>query len=79
MRRNMRTKAIIQLVRNSTYHCGRIERYVVNYLRRARRKVAVKELIRTLKPFKPSQRDVDELVEAIQRLAKRNIITLHNI
>ena len=69
-------KAITVLIRNTTWKCGRIERLVVNYLRRQLRtfgrvQIPVREM---LHHFKLDGKRKNEFFDAIKRLEKRHII-----
>ena len=69
-------KAITILIRNTTWKCGKIERLVVNYLRRqlstfGRVKIPVREM---LQHFKLDGKRKNEFFDAIKRLEKRHII-----
>lgn len=71
-------RAIAVLLRNTTWKCGRIERLVVNYLRRkirvcGRAQTPIKEM---LQHFKLSGKQKSEFLEAIKRLEKRRIIKI---
>ncbi len=71
-------KAIAVLLRNSTWKCGRIERLVVDYLRRqfrtaGRARVPVREM---LQHFSLTGKRKSEFLDAIKRLSKRNIIRI---
>lgn len=72
----MMIKAVAVLFRNTTWKCGRIERLVVNYLRRqlkmfGRVKIPIIEM---LQYFKLDGKRKSEFFDAIKRLEKRNII-----
>ena len=74
-------KAITVLIRNTTWKCGRIERLVVNYLRRqvsifGRAKIPVREM---LQHFKLDGKRKNEFFDAIKRLEKRHIIRVEGI
>jgi len=69
-------RAIAILLRNTTWKCGRMERLVVNYLRRqiqrcGRAQTPVKDM---LQYFKLTGKQKSEFFEAIKRLEKRQII-----
>lgn len=71
-------KAITVLIRNTTWKCGRIERLVVDYLRKqlqifGRAKIPVKEM---LHHFKLDGKRKSEFFDAIKRLEKRHIIKI---
>ena len=71
-------RAIAVLLRNTTWKCGKIERLVVNYLRRqlqrcGRAQTSIREM---LQYFKLSGKQRSEFLEAIRRLEKRRIIRI---
>lgn len=75
MRKRINPKAIISLLRNTSWKCGRLERYIINQLRRKEWKVAVVEEL--LDKFSPrTAKEKWELLAAVRRLAKRNIIEI---
>ena len=66
------------LIRNTTWKCGRIERLVVNYLRRqiqrcGRAQTPIKDMLEHLKL---SGKQKSDFLEAIKRLEKRRIIKI---
>ena len=74
-------KAIAVLLRNTTWKCGRIERLVVNYLRKqlhtfGRAKIPVREM---LQHFKLDGKRKSEFFDAIKRLEKRHIIKVEGL
>lgn len=74
-------KAIAVLIRNTTWKCGRIERLVVDYLRRQLRtfgrvRIPIREM---LQHFKLSGKQKSEFLDAIERLEKRRIIRVEAI
>ncbi len=85
MRTKGRTKRMIEaiaiLLRNTTWKCGKIERLVVNYLRKQLRtfgRVKV-PLFEMLQYFKLDEKRKSEFFDAVKRLEKRNIIRLEGI
>lgn len=69
-------KAIAVLLRNTTWKCGRVERLVVDYLRKqfrtaGRARIPVKEM---LHHFSLTGKRKSEFLDAIERLEKRRII-----
>jgi hypothetical protein len=77
MGRNWRSKAVISLIRDTTWKCGKFERWIIRYLRRKAKKASVKELLGQFKPITESERSI--FLDAVQRLAKRNIIRMERI
>ena len=74
-------KAFTVLLRNTTWKCGKIERLVVNYLRKqlhtfGRVKIPVMEM---LQHFKLDGKRKSEFFDAIKRLERRNIIKVEGL
>ncbi len=74
-------RAIAILLRNSTWKCGRIERLVVDYLRKqfrtaGRVKVPIREM---LQHFSLTGKRKSEFLDAIKRLEKRHIIKVERL
>jgi len=71
-------KAIVVLIRNTTWRCGRLERLIVGYLNKRPRwfgksQMAVDDMIHN---FKLTGRKKNEFLDAIRRLERRNIIKI---
>jgi len=71
-------KAIAVLIRNTTWKCGRVERLVVDYLRRQLRtcgrvRIPIREM---LQHFRLTGKQKSEFLDAIKRLEKRRIIRI---
>ena len=71
-------KALVVLIRNTTWRCGRLERLIVKNLYRrnvslGRPQVPIKEI---LKDFKLSGKKRSEFLDAIRRLERRNIVRI---
>jgi hypothetical protein len=71
-------KAIVILIRNTTWRCGRLEKSIVRhlYMRKAsfgKPEMQVKEMIRS---FNLSGKKRNEFLDAIKRLERRNIIRI---
>ncbi len=74
-------KAIAVLLRNTTWKCGKVERLVVDYLRKqfrtcGRVKIPVREM---LQHFRLSGKRKSEFLDAIRRLEKRRIIKIEGL
>ena len=71
-------RAIAVLIRNTTWKCGRIERLVVNYLRRQLQRCgnAQTPIREMLQYFRLSGKQKSEFLEAIRRLERRHIIRI---
>jgi len=73
-------KAIIVLLRNTTWRCGRLERSIVKNLRNrhmlaGKPEMPMKEMIQK---FKLSGKKKNEFIDALRRLERRNIIRILN-
>jgi hypothetical protein len=71
-------KALVILIRNTTWRCGRLERLIVGYLRKRTtrfeiRKTSVKEMLRN---FGLTGKKKNDFLDAIKRLERRNIIRI---
>ena len=71
-------RAIVVLIRNTTWRCGRLERLIVKNLYKrnvslGRPQVPIKEI---LKDFKLSGKKRSEFLDAIRRLERRNIVRI---
>jgi hypothetical protein len=70
--------SIATLIRHTTWKCGKIERYVVDYLQHRQQsfgtaQTPVKDM---MKHFELSGKEKSEFLEAMRRLEKRNIIKI---
>jgi len=71
-------KAIVVLIRNTTWRCGRLERLIVGYLNRrtgwfGKPQMTVDGMIRN---FKLTGKKRNEFLDAIKRLERRNIVKI---
>jgi hypothetical protein len=71
-------KAIVVLIRNTTWRCGKLERLIVRHLGKSRRsfgrtEMPVKEM---LKNFKVTGKKKNEFLDAIKRLERRHIVRI---
>lgn len=74
-------KAIVVLLRNTTWRCGRLERLIVRYLGRnprnlGRPEMPVKDMLQC---FKVTGKKKNEFLDAIRRLERRNIVRISMI
>jgi len=74
-------RAIAVLLRNTTWKCGKVERLVVDYLRKqfrtcGRVKIPIREM---LQHFRLSGKRKSEFLDAIKRLEKRHIIRIEGL
>jgi hypothetical protein len=71
-------RAIVVLIRNTTWRCGKLERLIVRHLYRrnvsfGKPEIAINDL---LKNFKFTGKKKNELLDAIRRLERRNIVKI---
>ncbi len=71
-------KAIVVLLRNTTWRCGKLERSIVSHLYRrnenfGRAGMPVKDM---LQRFNVSGKKKNEFLDAIKRLERRNIVKI---
>jgi len=71
-------RAIVVLIRNTTWKCGRLERSIVGYLNEKARdfgklQIGVSDII---KNFELTGKSKNEFLDAIRRLERRNIIRI---
>lgn len=74
-------RAIIVLIRNTTWRCGKLERLIVRRLRKSanhlgRPEMPVKDMLQI---FKVSGKKKSEFLDAIKRLERRNIVRILNL
>ena len=84
-KRNGETKglvrAIVVLIRNTTWRCGKLERLIVKHLYRRNAGFGKSEMPINdmLKNFKLTGKKKNEFLDAIRRLERRNIIRILRI
>jgi len=73
-------KAIVVLIRNTTWRCGRLERSIVKHLCKRSAGFGKPEMPVTdmLQSFKLTGKKKNEFLDAIRRLERRNIIRISN-
>lgn len=74
-------KAIVVLLRNTTWRCGKLERLIVRHLGRSHRNLGrlempVKDMLQC---FKVTGKKKNEFLDAIRRLERRNIVRILNL
>jgi hypothetical protein len=74
-------RAIVVLIRNTTWRCGRLERLIVKNLHRniigfGRREMPIKDMLQN---FKVSGKKKNEFLDALRRLERRNIVRILRI
>jgi hypothetical protein len=71
-------RAIVVLIRNTTWRCGRLEKLIVKNLHRRKADlgklgIPVREMLQS---FKLTGKKRNELLDAIKRLERRNIVRI---
>ena len=71
-------KAIVILIRNTTWRCGRLERLIVKHLykrntRLGKPEMPIKDMLQN---FKLTGKKKNEFLDALRRLERRNIIRI---
>ncbi len=75
-------RAIIVLMRNTTWRCGKLERLIVEHLLHkktvglGKSEVSLNEILQN---FNATGKKRNEFLDALKRLERRNIIRIHNI
>jgi len=74
-------KAIVVLIRNTTWRCGKLERLIVKHLHKrnagfGKPEMPIKEMLQS---FKLTGKKKNEFLDALRRLERRNIIRILNI
>lgn len=71
-------KAIVVLIRNTTWRCGKLERSIVKYLHKRHEGLGKPETsIRDmLQSFKVTGKKRNDFLDALKRLERRNIIRI---
>jgi hypothetical protein len=74
-------RAIVVLIRNTTWRCGKLERLIVKHLYRrnagfGKPEMSIKDM---LKNFKLTGKKKNEFLDAIRRLERRNIVRILRI
>ena len=74
-------KAIIVLLRNTTWRCGRLERLIVRHLGKSHRNFGRPEMPvnEMLQNFQITGKKKNEFLDAIRRLERRNIVRILSI
>ncbi len=74
-------KAIVVLIRNTTWKCGKLERSIVGYLNRRTKgfgkpQMTVKDMIHN---FKVTGKKKNEFLDALRRLERRKIVRILSV
>jgi len=74
-------KAIVVLIRNTTWRCGKLERLIVRHLHKrdeglGKPEMPIKDMLQT---FNMTGKKKNEFLDAIKRLERRNIIRILGI
>ncbi|MCS7124964.1 MAG: hypothetical protein NZ932_06105 [Candidatus Bathyarchaeota archaeon] len=75
-------RAIVVLMRNTTWRCGKLERLIVKHLLHRKTVGFGKSempLNEMLQNFKVTGKKKNEFLDALKRLERRNIIRIHNL
>ena len=74
-------KAIVVLIRNTTWRCGKLERLIVKHLYKRNAGFGKPEMPITdmLQNFKLTGKKKNEFLDAIKRLERRNIVRILGI
>jgi hypothetical protein len=74
-------KAIVILIRNTTWRCGKLERLIVKHLYKRNTGFGKPEMPITdmLQNFKLTGKKKNEFLDAIRRLERRNIVRILGI
>lgn len=73
--------AIVVLIRNTTWRCGRLERLIVRHLHKrnenfGKPEMSINDMMQNLRL---SGKKKNEFLDAVKRLEKRNIVRILNI
>jgi hypothetical protein len=74
-------RAIVVLIRNTTWRCGKLERLIVKHLYKrtagfGKSEISIRDMVRN---FNLTSKQKSELFDAIRRLERRNIIRILNL
>lgn len=71
-------KAIVVLIRNTTWRCGKLERLIVKHLHKRNESFGKPEMQvgDMLQNFKMTGKKKNEFLDAIRRLERRNIVRI---
>lgn len=74
-------KAIVVLIRNTTWRCGKLERSIVKYLHKrnegfGRSETSIRDMLQN---FKISGKKRNDFLDALKRLERRNIVRILTI
>ncbi|MBX5321120.1 hypothetical protein HN007_03895 [Candidatus Bathyarchaeota archaeon A05DMB-3] len=74
-------RAIIVLIRNTTWRCGKLERLIINHLHKKTVGFGKSEmpLNEMLQNFRLTGKKKNEFLDAVKRLERRNIIRILNL
>ena len=74
-------RAIVVLIRNTTWRCGKLERLIVKHLHKESIRLGKlgTPLTDMLQSFKLSGKKRNEFLDAIKRLERRNIVKILSI
>lgn len=74
-------KAIVVLIRNTTWRCGKLERSIVKYLHKknecfGKPETSIKDMLQN---FKVTGKKRNDFLDALRRLERRNIVRILTI
>jgi hypothetical protein len=74
-------RAIVILIRNTTWKCGRLERLIVSYLNRKTKGLEKPQMtvIDMIRKFKLNGKKKNDLLDALRRLERRRIIRILSV
>lgn len=74
-------RAIVVLIRNTTWKCGKLERSIVNYLSRKTARLGKPEMPVNdmIDKFKLTGRKKNEFLDALRRLERRKIVRILSV
>lgn len=74
-------KAIVVLIRNTTWRCGKLERLIVKHLHKRNANLGKPQMPINdmLQNFKLTGKKRNEFLDAIRRLERRNIVKILNL
>ena len=74
-------RAIVVLIRNTTWKCGKLERSIVGYLYRRTRRLGKPQMavIDIVHRFKLTGKKKNEFLDALKRLERRKIVRILSV
>ncbi|MGQ9551488.1 MAG: hypothetical protein ACUVUE_03580 [Candidatus Bathycorpusculaceae bacterium] len=74
-------RAIVVLIRNTTWRCGKLERLIVKHLHKRNENFGIPEMSINdmMQNLRLTGKKKNEFIDAVKRLEKRNIVRILNI